>query len=85
MQAQVAAPPADFARQHSDMVEDLRVSEASFTLDGNRHRRPGRGPVPGQAAPCGRWGSGPYQGMLRLVRRDDRWLVDWSPATSTRS
>ena len=30
MQAQVAAPPADFAKQHTDMVERLRVAEASF-------------------------------------------------------
>ena len=31
MQAQVAAPPADFAKRHTDMVEALRVAGASFT------------------------------------------------------
>jgi NTF2-like N-terminal transpeptidase domain/Penicillin-binding Protein dimerisation domain len=81
MQAQVAAPPADFARQHSDMVEDLRVSEASFT-PGTATVTDDRAEVPFQAKlalrALGEWS---YQGMLRLVRRDDRWLVDWSPAT----
>ena len=81
MQAQVAAPPADFARQHTDMVEALRVTEASFT-PGTATVTDDRAEVPFQARlrlrALGEW---PYQGLLRLVRRDDRWLVDWSPAT----
>src|SRR4029450_6792059 len=30
MQAEVAAPPADFTKQHTEMAERLRVAEASF-------------------------------------------------------
>jgi cell division protein FtsI/penicillin-binding protein 2 len=81
MQAQVAAPPADFARQHTDMVEDLRVTEAGFA-PGTATVTDDRAEVPFQARlrlrALGEW---TYQGVLRLVRRDDRWLVDWSPAT----
>jgi cell division protein FtsI/penicillin-binding protein 2 len=81
MQAQVAAPPADFARQHTDMMEDLRVTKASFA-PGTATVTDDRAEVPFQAKltlrALGEW---PYEGVLRLVRRDDRWLVDWSPAT----
>ncbi|HET9292188.1 MAG TPA: penicillin-binding transpeptidase domain-containing protein, partial [Actinomycetes bacterium] len=81
MQAQVAAPPADFARRHTDMVEDLRVTKASFA-PGTATVTDDRAEVPFQAKltlrALGEW---PYEGALRLVRRDDRWLVDWSPAT----
>ena len=81
MQAQVAAPPADFTRRHTDMVEDLRVTEASFT-PGPATVTDDRAELPFQARlrlrALGEW---PYEGKLRLVRRDGRWLVDWSPAT----
>jgi cell division protein FtsI/penicillin-binding protein 2 len=81
MQAQVAAPPADFTAQHTDMLERLRATRASFT-PGPATVRDDRAEVPFQARlalrALGEW---PYQGTLRLVRRDDRWLVDWSPAT----
>jgi cell division protein FtsI/penicillin-binding protein 2 len=81
MQAQVAAPPADFATQHTDMVEALRVTKASFA-PGTATVTDDRAEVPFQAKltlrALGEW---PYEGVLRLVRRDDRWLVDWSPAT----
>jgi cell division protein FtsI/penicillin-binding protein 2 len=81
MQAQVAAPPADFAKQHTDMTDALRVTEASFA-PGTATVTDDRAEVPFQAKlalrALGEW---PYAGVLRLVRRDDRWLVDWSPAT----
>ena len=81
MQAQVAAPPADFAKQHTDMAEALRVTEAGFA-PGTATVTDDRAEVPFQAKlrlrALGEW---PYQGVLRLVRRDGRWLVDWSPAT----
>ena len=81
MQAQVDAPPADFASQHTAMVENLRVTGASFT-PGTATVTDDRAEVPFQARlalrALGEW---PYQGTLRLVRRDDRWRVDWSPAT----
>ena len=81
MQAQVAAPPADFAKRHTDMVDALRVTGASFT-PGTATVTDDRAELPFQAKlelrALGEW---PYQGQLRLVRRDDRWLVDWSPAT----
>ena len=81
MQVQVAAPPADFARRHTDMADALRVTEASFT-PGTTTVTDDRAELPFQAKlelrALGEW---PYQGQLRLVRRDDRWLVDWSPAT----
>jgi cell division protein FtsI/penicillin-binding protein 2 len=81
MQAQVAAPPADFAARHTDMLENLRAAEASFT-PGPATVTDDRAEVPFQARlqlrALGEW---PYQGVLRLVRRDDRWRIDWSPAT----
>jgi cell division protein FtsI/penicillin-binding protein 2 len=81
MQAQVDAPPADFAGQHTAMTENLRVTGASFT-PGTATVTDDRAEVPFQARlrlrALGEW---PYQGVLRLVRRDDRWRVDWSPAT----
>jgi cell division protein FtsI/penicillin-binding protein 2 len=81
MQAQVAAPPADFTERHTAMVEALRVTRASFT-PGSATVTDDRAEVPFQARlrlrALGEW---PYQGLLRLVRRDDRWRVDWSPAT----
>ena len=81
MQAQVAVPPADFTARHTDMLEALRITEASFT-PGPATVTDDRAEVPFQARlrlrALGEW---PYQGVLRLVRRDDRWRVDWSPAT----
>ncbi|HZA81085.1 MAG TPA: penicillin-binding transpeptidase domain-containing protein [Actinomycetes bacterium] len=81
MQARVAAPPADFAAQHTAMLESLRVTRAGFT-PGPASVTDDRAEVPFQARlelrALGEW---PYQGVLRLVRRDDRWRVDWSLAT----
>src|SRR5215218_5175042 len=81
MQAQVVAPPADFAKQHTDMAERLRVAEASFA-PGAATVTDDRAEVPFSARlrlrALGEW---PYDGVLRLVRRDDRWRVDWTPAT----
>jgi cell division protein FtsI/penicillin-binding protein 2 len=80
MQARAAAPPADFVAQHTAMLEALRVTTASFT-PGTATVHDDRAEVPFQARltlrALGAWS---YQGMLRLVRRDDRWRVDWSPA-----
>jgi cell division protein FtsI/penicillin-binding protein 2 len=81
MQAQVAAPPADFAQRHTAMTEALRVTQASFA-PGPATVSDDRAEVPFSARlrlrALGEW---PYAGLLRLVRRDDRWRVDWSPAT----
>jgi cell division protein FtsI/penicillin-binding protein 2 len=81
MQARVAAPPADFAKRHTDMLEALRVTEASFspgaaTVTDDRAELPFQAKLDLRA--LGEW---PYDGVLRLVRRDGHWLVDWSPAT----
>jgi cell division protein FtsI/penicillin-binding protein 2 len=81
MQARVAAPPADFAAQHTAMLGSLRVTRAGFT-PGPATVTDDRAEVPFRARlelrALGEW---PYQGVLRLVRRDDRWRVDWSVAT----
>jgi cell division protein FtsI/penicillin-binding protein 2 len=80
MQALVAAPPADFAAQHARALQDLRATAASFTAEPARTDG-GRAEVPFQARlqlrALGEWS---YQGLLRMVRRDRRWRVDWSPA-----
>src|SRR4030095_16720878 len=81
MQAQVAAPPADFTRQHTEMVERLRVAGASFaprsaTVTDDRAKVPFSARLRLRA--LGEW---TYDGALELVRRDDRWRVDWGPAT----
>jgi cell division protein FtsI/penicillin-binding protein 2 len=80
MQALVAAPPADFAAQHARALQDLRATAASFTAepartDGGRAEVPFRARL--QLRALGEWS---YQGLLRMVRRDRRWRVDWSPA-----
>jgi cell division protein FtsI/penicillin-binding protein 2 len=81
MQANVNAPPADFVKRHTDMVQALRVTQASFT-PGTATVTDDRAELPFQARlrlrALGEW---PYDGTLRLLRRDGRWLVDWSPAT----
>jgi cell division protein FtsI/penicillin-binding protein 2 len=81
MQARVDAPPADFAAQHTAMLDALRVTQASFapgtaTVDDDRAEVPFQAHLALRA--LGDWS---YQGVLRLVRRDGRWRVDWSPAT----
>jgi cell division protein FtsI/penicillin-binding protein 2 len=80
MQALVAAPPADFAARHARVMEDLRVTGASFAA-GPARTDGGRAEVPFRARlrlrALGEWS---YQGLLRLVRRERRWRVDWSPA-----
>jgi cell division protein FtsI/penicillin-binding protein 2 len=80
MQALVAAPPADFAAQHARALQDLRATAAGFTAEPARTDG-GRAEVPFQARlqlrALGEWS---YQGLLRLVRSDRRWRVDWSPA-----
>jgi cell division protein FtsI/penicillin-binding protein 2 len=81
MQAQVAAPPADFAAQHTAMLDALRVTGASFapgtaTVDDDRAQVPFSARLALRA--LGEWS---YEGLLRLVRRDGRWRVDWAPAT----
>ena len=71
MQAQVAAPPADFARQHTDMVEALRVTEAGF--------------APGTATVTDDRAEVPFQARLRL-RALGEWPYQgccaWSGATT---
>ncbi|HET6750299.1 MAG TPA: penicillin-binding transpeptidase domain-containing protein [Actinomycetes bacterium] len=80
MRALVAAPPADFAAQHARALQDLRATAASFTAEPPRTDG-GRAEVPFQARlqlrALGEWS---YQGLLRMVRHDRRWRVDWSPA-----
>jgi cell division protein FtsI/penicillin-binding protein 2 len=81
MQARTTAPPADFAAQHTRMLEDVRAATASFA-PGPARVEGDRAEVPFQARlelrALGEW---PYQGVVRLARRDGRWKVDWSPAT----
>jgi cell division protein FtsI/penicillin-binding protein 2 len=80
MQALVAAPPADFAAQHARALQDLRATAARFTAQPARTDG-GRAEVPFQARlqlrALGEWS---YQGLLRMVRHERRWRVDWSPA-----
>ena len=81
MAALVDAPPPDFAARHQDMTDALGVVAARFD--------PGAVDVDGDQASVsfqarltlrglGDW---PYTGRLDLVRRQDRWLVAWTPAT----
>jgi len=80
MAALVDAPPADFSARHQAMVDALGVTEARF--------EPGRVSRHGDRATAtfdarltlrglGEW---PYTGRLELVRKQERWLVAWSPA-----
>ena len=80
MRRLAAAPPADFTARHQDMLKRLRVTTLRFT-PGRARTHGGRAEVPFQARlglrALADWR---YQGELRLLRRDRRWLVDWSPA-----
>lgn len=81
MAALVAGPPAEFVADHERMLDDLRVKSASFTMkavsrDGHRARATFAARL--QLDGLGEWA---YDGRLALVRRDDRWLVEWAPTT----
>ena len=81
MAARVVEPPPTFAAMHQQMTAALGVREAVFEagdalIDGERAT------VPFQAElTLGGLGVWRYDDELRLVRSDDEWRVDWSPAT----
>ena len=81
MAALVDAPPADFAARHQAMTDALGVVGARFDagpadVDGERATAPFQARLTLRG--LGEW---PYTGRLDLVRRQDRWLVAWTPAT----
>ncbi|MDP8937147.1 MAG: penicillin-binding transpeptidase domain-containing protein [Actinomycetota bacterium] len=81
MAALVDAPPADFNAQHTAMADALGVSAARFE-PGPVDRDGDRATAPFEARLTLRGlGDWPYTGRLDLVRRQDRWLVSWTPAT----
>jgi cell division protein FtsI/penicillin-binding protein 2 len=83
MAARVDGPPDDFADRYQAVVDDLRVSEATYELDsvdtaGGGDTAVARYHASLQLDGLGEWS---YDGTLSLVRGDgDDWAVDWSPA-----
>ena len=81
MAALVDSPPADLAAQHAAMADALGVTAARFeprpvSRDGDRATAPFEARLTLRG--LGEW---PYTGRLDLVRRQERWLVAWTPAT----
>jgi len=81
MAALVDSPPDDFAARHQAMADDLAVTAARFepgrvTRDGDRASAPFDARLTLRG--LGEW---PYTGRVELVRRQERWLVAWTPAT----
>ncbi len=81
MAALVVEPPPTFAPVHQQMTAALQVREAVYepggaTIDGDRAVVPFTADL--TLAGLGVWR---YDDELRLVRADDEWRVDWSPAT----
>ena len=81
MAAAVAEPPAEFTALHQQMLAALQVREAVYEAGGAQIEGD-RATVPFTAsltlAGLGVWR---YENTLNLLRRDDEWLVDWTPAT----
>ncbi len=81
MRALVASPPADFAAVNASALSDLDVTKASYRA--GRLRVTGstaREPVTQHLYLAG-VGAITISSTLRLVQRDGKWLVDWSPET----
>lgn len=81
MRAMAAGPPAAFVADHQAMNEALGATRATFAplpvqRDGDRATADFRATL--SLRGLGDWS---YQGRIELRRRDDRWLVAWSPAT----
>jgi cell division protein FtsI/penicillin-binding protein 2 len=72
-------PPADFAAFHRTLITDLGVSHADFVA-GQPHQNNSQATVPlTNHFTLTAFGSWTGQGMLTLINRDGRWLIDWSP------
>ena len=81
MAAAVADPPAEFAALHQQMLAGLQVDESAYEpgdvlIDGDRATVPFTSSL--TLAGLGVWR---YENTLNLLKRDDQWLVDWTPAT----
>lgn len=85
----VAAPPADFARQHRALasgllVQSIELEPGAIVADAAARPAAGTGrahveyEVSRALAGRGTWR---YRSTLRLAVRDRRWKVIWSPAT----
>ena len=82
MAARVERPPAGFADDHRQVVDDLGVVSARYRLVAVDKDRGGDRAVARYRATLHLRGLGNWRhdGTLSLRRAADRWLVDWSPA-----
>ena len=84
MQRLLLATPTDFAGQHQRMLADLTAERVTLDLGPVTTARHAKGRAQAQVGVTVRsrllpaWS---YRTTLRLVQRQRRWLVDWSPAT----
>ncbi|MCB9372427.1 MAG: hypothetical protein H6518_06560 [Microthrixaceae bacterium] len=81
MAAGVAQPPPEFTALHQQMLASLQVREAAYEageaeVDGDRATVPFTAELT-----LGGLGVWRYESALNLVRGDDGWKVDWTPAT----
>ena len=74
-------PSPGFVGEHEAMTTALQVVSARFSAgEIDRDGGQARASFTAKLALRG-LGEWDYRGSLRLVRRDDQWRVDWSPAT----
>ena len=81
MRELVVEAPVSFEETHQDIVDNLGVSASSYELgDVNESDEAAitRFTATLELEGLGEWS---YDGVMSLVRGDDGWLVDWSPAT----
>jgi hypothetical protein len=82
MRSLVDTPPADFEERHGRLVAGLRVTNARFKL-GTVREQPDGSVTASFEATMSLTGMKPwrYKSALKLVGKDDRWLVEWTPRT----
>ncbi|MFI6391676.1 penicillin-binding transpeptidase domain-containing protein [Nonomuraea sp. NPDC050540] len=85
MKALVADPPKDFVEWHEKVRRDLKLERQSFTAIRSggvfASDAADRGYESFGARLIGRGPDLDYEGELKLVEKDRRWMVAWTPAT----
>jgi membrane carboxypeptidase/penicillin-binding protein len=81
MEKLVVAPPADFTQKHRAFSQALGVKEVSFQAGPVVHDGDKAAHLDFTSSRKLEHGSWQYPSVLKIVLRDRKWSVDWSPAT----
>ncbi|MEO5875804.1 MAG: penicillin-binding transpeptidase domain-containing protein [Streptosporangiaceae bacterium] len=74
-------PPADFAARHRDFSTALGVRTVAFTPEAVVHQSDRAASLRFSSNRTLEHGTWQYDSDLKIVLRDRKWSVDWSPAT----